>query len=60
MAMERKMRLGQGGMGNSIKMLWIEIRTMHGGVTASAPTTAEFQFVRVIFVADEDLAYTDE
>jgi len=33
---------------------------MHGGVTAGAPATAEFQFVGVIFVADQDLPRTEE
>lgn len=41
-------------------MFRIEIRAMHGGVATGAPATAEFQFVGVVFIADQDLPGADQ
>lgn len=41
-------------------MLGVEVRPMHGGVTAGTPAAAEFQFIGVVFVADQDLPRANE
>jgi hypothetical protein len=44
----------------SVKLIGIEVGAVNGGVTTGAPATAQFEFVGVIFAANENLSGANE